>query len=106
MFVKVVSLVVILGLIHGLVVLPIIYASIPFKKHRTVDEKIGKYILKNKSAQNQTNNRRIAIAPTKISIDPSPEFNRKPIDYLQQNQSNRLAERSFHLRPSNDNNKT
>lgn len=32
MFVKVVLLVVALGLVHGLVVLPIVYAAIPFKK--------------------------------------------------------------------------
>ncbi|KAJ1361558.1 hypothetical protein KIN20_020837 [Parelaphostrongylus tenuis] len=38
-FVKVVVLVVFLGMCHGLIVLPVVFAALPFKKARVTQEK-------------------------------------------------------------------
>ncbi|KAI6230262.1 SSD domain-containing protein [Aphelenchoides fujianensis] len=59
-FVKVVTLVVALGMLHGLVVLPIVYAAIPFNK-LSGDQK--QKIIRRQSS----------VAPTKIAIPSTPE---------------------------------
>lgn len=68
-FVKVVTLVVALGMLHGLVVLPIVYASIPFSKKisGTSSEDTKHKIIRRQSS----------VAPIKIAIQSSPEQQRK-----------------------------
>ncbi|KAI6195873.1 Protein CBR-PTR-18 [Aphelenchoides besseyi] len=63
-FVKVVTLVVALGMLHGLFVLPIVYAAIPFNKLST--DKKQKII-----------RRQSSVAPTKIAIPSTPEMPKK-----------------------------
>jgi predicted RND superfamily exporter protein len=65
-FVKTVALVVALGLFHGLVVLPIVYAAIPFNK------KISGVDTYRKASHHS------GVTPTKIAIRSSPEVLRKP----------------------------
>ncbi|KAI6185049.1 Ptr-18 [Aphelenchoides bicaudatus] len=64
---SIVTLVVGLGMIHGLIVLPIVYASIPFNKmSKTVSDASEKII-----------RRQSSVAPTKIAIASTPEQERK-----------------------------
>lgn len=57
-----VTIVVFLGLIHGLVVLPIVYAAIPFHKSKK---------------KNNLENSLSSIGPIKIAIDNSPDSIRR-----------------------------
>jgi hypothetical protein len=68
-FVKVVTLVVSLGMLHGLVVLPIVYASIPFSKKTSnaASEDTKQKIIRRQSS----------VAPIKIAIQSTPEPPRK-----------------------------
>lgn len=67
-FVKVVTLVVSLGMIHGLIVLPIVYASIPFSKKSSSSEQ---------DTKQKIIRRQSSVAPTKIAIQSTPEQPRK-----------------------------
>ncbi|CAD5214727.1 unnamed protein product [Bursaphelenchus xylophilus] len=71
-FVKVVTLVVCLGLLHGLIVLPIIFAWIPFNKFNGNHEVAAK-ILRRKSS----------VAPTKIAIRPVEPEAQPPLAFLE-----------------------
>ncbi|KAI1729686.1 patched family domain-containing protein [Ditylenchus destructor] len=91
-FVKVVTIVVSLGLIHGLIVLPIVYAAIPFKK----DIKSAA-LAKRRLSQ---------LAPTKIAIDNSPEMGRKiPISFITNGNNNEMIteKEARTLSPSREN---
>lgn len=66
-FVKVVTLVVTLGMFHGLIVLPIVYASIPFNKLSA----------KNGGDKAIIARRQSSVAPTKIAITGTPQLERK-----------------------------
>ncbi|KAH7694593.1 hypothetical protein AAVH_38357 [Aphelenchoides avenae] len=63
-FVKTVALVVALGLLHGLVVLPIIYAWIPFNKFDPSGKKYDDAVKRSSHPR---------LGPTKIAIRSSPE---------------------------------
>ncbi|CAD5210926.1 unnamed protein product [Bursaphelenchus okinawaensis] len=69
-FVKVVTLVVLLGLIHGLIILPIIFAWIPFNKFGT-SASVRKIV-----------RRQSSISPTKLAIRPPEPEGLSPIAYL------------------------
>jgi len=69
-FVKVVTIVVGLGLIHGLIVLPIVYAAIPFKK--TTSSNGEKKAIEGGKG----------VEPHQITIHTSPQLHRRRFDAL------------------------
>ena len=77
-------MVIFLGLAHGLVVLPIVYATIPFKKHWSDEKMLAE--ARNRGPWNTGVAGERGIAPTKIAINPSPEYDRRRFQYFQNQQ--------------------